>query len=98
VYGATLPLDITRKSDIHRQQSRHVPLHFDGDRKCFLAARSRRRHATGLMDHLADVEVAIWAVRNHRLARLEEQEDILAIGDPDPPEAHAHAPAQPLDV
>jgi hypothetical protein len=23
------------------------------------------------MDHLADVEVAIWAVRNHRLARLE---------------------------
>src|SRR5262249_23849561 len=64
VYSATLPLDITRKSDIHRQQSRHVPLHFDGDRKCFLAARSRRGHATGLMDHLADVEVAIWAVRN----------------------------------
>jgi hypothetical protein len=31
-------------------------------------------------------------------ARLEEQEDILAIGDPDPPEAHAHAPAQTLDV
>src|SRR5262249_53665008 len=68
-----------------RQQSCHVPLHFDGDRKCFLAARSRRGHATGLMDHLADVEVAIWAVRNHRLARLEEQEDILAIGDPIPP-------------
>src|SRR6516162_7015287 len=98
VYSATPPLDITRKSDIHRQQSRHVPLHFDGDRKCFLAARSRHGHATGLMDHLADVEVAIWAVRNHRLARLEEQEDVLAIGDPDPAEAHAHAPAQPLDV
>src|SRR5215472_4678586 len=64
VNSATLPLDITRKSDIHRQQSCHVPLHFDGDRKCFLAARSRRGHATGLMDHLADVEVAIWAVRN----------------------------------
>src|SRR6516165_3657979 len=47
VYSATLPLDITRKSDIHRQQSRHVPLHFDEDRKCFLAARSRRGHATG---------------------------------------------------
>src|SRR5262249_59437088 len=31
-------------------------------------------------------------------ARLEEQEDILAIGNPDPPEAHAHAPTQPLDV
>src|SRR5215831_9837562 len=42
VYSATLPRDITRKSDIHRQQSRHVPLHFDRDRKCFLAARSRR--------------------------------------------------------
>src|SRR5215472_11378265 len=69
VYSATLPLDITRKYDIHRQQSRHVPLHFDGDRKCFLAARSQIGHATGLMDHLADVEVAIWAVRNHRLAR-----------------------------
>jgi hypothetical protein len=23
---------------------------------------------------------------------------MLAIGDPDSPEAHAHAPAQPLDV
>jgi hypothetical protein len=23
------------------------------------------------MDHLRDVDVAIWAVRNHRLARLE---------------------------
>src|SRR5262245_29671860 len=43
VYSATLPGDITRKSDIHRQQSRHVPLHFDRDRTCFLAARSRRR-------------------------------------------------------
>src|SRR6516225_3039644 len=42
VYSATLPRDITRKSDIHRQQSRHVPLHFDRDRKGFLAARSRR--------------------------------------------------------
>src|SRR5215469_5787281 len=44
VYSATLPRDITRKSDIHRQQSRHDPLHFDRDRKCFLAARSRRTH------------------------------------------------------
>ena len=34
-----------------------------------------------LIDHLADVEVAVWTVRNHRLARLE------AIGDSDPPEA-----------
>src|SRR5262245_33548434 len=42
VYSATLPRDITRKSDIHRQQSRHVSLHFDRDRKCLLAARSRR--------------------------------------------------------
>src|SRR5262249_60360878 len=40
----------------------------------------------------------IWAVRNHRLARLEEQVEILAIGDPDPPEAHAHSPVQRLDV
>src|SRR5262249_12804831 len=56
VYSATLPRDITRKSDIHRQQLRHVPLHFDRDRKCFLAARSRRGHATGLMDHLVYIE------------------------------------------
>src|SRR5262245_56764762 len=42
VYSATLPRDITRKSDIHRQQSHHVPHHFDRDRTCFLAARSRR--------------------------------------------------------
>ena len=31
-------------------------------------------------------------------ARFEEQEDMLAIGDPNSPEAHAHAPAQRLDV
>jgi len=31
-------------------------------------------------------------------ARFEEEEDMLAIGDPDSPEAHAHAPAQRLDV
>src|SRR5262249_24923837 len=42
VYSAALPRDITRKSDIHRQQSRHVPLHFDRDRNGFLAARSHR--------------------------------------------------------
>src|SRR6516162_8551715 len=69
VYSATLPRDITRKSDIHRQQSRHVPLHPDRDRKCFLAARSRRGH----VDHLVDIEVAIWAVRNHRLAHRERR-------------------------
>jgi hypothetical protein len=34
----------------------------------------------------------------HRIAaRFEEQEDMLAIGDPDSSEAHAHAPAQRLD-
>jgi len=31
-------------------------------------------------------------------AWFEEQEDMLTIGDPDSPEAHAHAPAQRLDV
>jgi hypothetical protein len=30
-------------------------------------------------------------------ARFEEQDDILAISEPDSPEAHAHAPAQPPD-
>ena len=65
VYSAALPFDITRQSDVHRQQSRHVPLHFDSDRRCFLAA------AIWLMDHLGNVDVAIWAMRNHRLARLE---------------------------
>ena len=29
---------------------------------------------------------------------LKDQKDMLAIGDPASPEAHAHAPAQPLDV
>src|SRR6516225_637664 len=70
VYSATLPLDITRKSDIHRQQSRHFPLHFDADRKCFLTARSRRGHATGLMHHLADVKVCDPGRAEPRLARL----------------------------
>src|SRR5262249_60227390 len=55
------------------------PLHFDGDRKGFLVARSRRGHATGLMDHLVDIEVAIWAVRNHRLARLERELSAIEI-------------------
>jgi hypothetical protein len=49
-----------------------------GNRKCFLAARSRREHATGLMDHLVDIEVAISAVRNHRLARLEMERPLPA--------------------
>jgi hypothetical protein len=31
-------------------------------------------------------------------ARFEQQEDVLAIGDPDSAEAHPHAPAQRLDV
>jgi len=70
VYSATLPLDITRKFDIHRQQSRHFPLHFDADRKCFLAARSRRVRATGLMHHLADIEVCDPGHAEPRLARL----------------------------
>src|SRR5262245_37400629 len=35
----------------------------------------------------------------HRIAAgLEEQEDILAIGDPGPPETHAHPPTQRLNV
>ena len=31
-------------------------------------------------------------------ARLEEQQDVLAIGNPDSSEAHAHAPTQRLDI
>ena len=31
-------------------------------------------------------------------ARLEEQEDVLAIGDPDSAETDAHSPAQRLNV
>src|SRR5215472_8537194 len=41
VYRATLPLDITWKSDIYRQQSRHVPLHFDGGPKVLLTTTQR---------------------------------------------------------
>src|SRR6516225_6838214 len=78
VYSATLPRDITRKSDIHRQQSRHVPLHFDRDRKCFLAARrprARNRTHGPPRRHRG----AIWAVRNHRLARLEMELSAIEI-------------------
>ena len=31
------------------------------------------------MDHLVDIEVAIWAVRNHRLARLEMELSAIEI-------------------
>ena len=38
-------------------------------------------------------EVGYWIA-----ARFEEQDDVLAIGNPDTSEPHAHAPAQRLDV
>jgi hypothetical protein len=38
-------------------------------------------------------EIGSWIA-----ARFEEQEHVLAIGDPDSPEVRAHAPAQRLDV
>jgi hypothetical protein len=38
----------------------------------------------------------LWnVIRLPIAARFEEQDDILAIGEPDSPEAYAHAPAQP---
>ena len=43
-------------------------------------------------------DVGLRKVGNGIAARLEEQEDTLAIGDPASAEAHAHAAAQRLDI
>jgi hypothetical protein len=52
-----------------------------------------------MLDALQDVwrNVGLWEVSYRVAARFEEQEDLLAIGDPDSSEAHAHAPAQVFD-
>ena len=42
--------------------------------------------------------VGLREVGDRIAARLEEQEDVLAIGDPDSSEAHAHAPTQTLHI
>ena len=54
----------------------------------------------GMLGAFQDVwrNVGLREVGYRIAARFEEQEDVLAIGDPDSPEAHAHAPAQRLDV
>ena len=54
----------------------------------------------GMLGAFQDVRrnVGVREVGYRIAARFEEQEDMLAIGDPDFPEAHAHAPAQPFDV
>ena len=43
-------------------------------------------------------DVGLWEVGHRIMAGFEEQEDVLAIGDPGSAEAHAHAPAHPLGV
>src|SRR5262249_16993580 len=43
-------------------------------------------------------DLGLREIRDRVAARFEEQEDLLAIGDPGSPEAHAHAPTQRLDV
>ena len=43
-------------------------------------------------------DVGLREVGHRIAARFEEQEDVLAIGDPGSAEAHAHAPAQRLGV
>src|SRR5262245_34710133 len=59
VHCAALPLDIPRKSDVYREQSTHVARLF----VCF----------SGLLTAgcFTDREVAVWAVRNHRLTGFE---------------------------
>src|ERR1700733_7309974 len=54
----------------------------------------------GMLDAFQDVwrNVGLREVGYRIAARFEEQEGMLAVGDPDSPEAHAHAPAQRLDV
>jgi hypothetical protein len=43
-------------------------------------------------------DVALQEVSDRIAAGFEEQEGVLAIGDPDSAEAHAHAPTQRLSV
>ena len=43
-------------------------------------------------------DVGLRKVGNWIAARFEEEDDVLAIGDPGSAEAHAHAPVQRLGV
>jgi len=43
-------------------------------------------------------DIGSWKVRHRIPARFEEQEHVLTVGDPNSAEAHAHAPAQRLNV
>src|SRR3984957_799744 len=54
----------------------------------------------GMLDAFQDVRrnVGFREVGYRIAARFKEQNNVLAIGDPDSPEAHAHAPTQRLDV
>src|SRR6202012_1856340 len=54
----------------------------------------------GMFDAFQGVwrNVALGEVGYRIAPRFEKYEDALTIGDPDSPEAHAHAPAQRLDV
>jgi hypothetical protein len=71
------PRSVSRGSPTFTDSSRAMSLRFGGDRKPFLAARSRCGPAAGCSltavcrtERLGDVEVAIGAVRNHRLTGL----------------------------
>jgi hypothetical protein len=46
----------------------------------------------------ASGDAVLWEVSNRVAARLVEQDDVLAIGDPPSAEAHSHTPPQRLGV
>src|SRR5262244_580999 len=54
----------------------------------------------GVVGRLQSVwrDVRSWKVGHRIAARLKEQEDVLAIGNPVPTETHAHSPTQRLNV
>jgi hypothetical protein len=54
----------------------------------------------GMLGALESVcgDVGLWEIGHRIVARLEEQEDVLAIGDPVSAETHAHSPPQRLKV
>jgi hypothetical protein len=53
----------------------------------------------GMFGAFQDVcrKIGLWEVGYRIAVGFKEQDDVLAIGDPESPKAHAHSPAQGLD-
>src|SRR5882672_7833328 len=71
VHSATLPLDVTRKSDVHGQESSHVALGALAAAMATQPVGARSWLFEG--EHLRNGEAAIGAVRHDRLARLKTE-------------------------